>query len=203
MVDPSKVEVSPDGQWVYDGYQWWPIAQVPPGTQTAQGYVWDGQQWHPPAQQPEPQPAQPATVVNNTTVKKTGCIGGLLGLVGLVVIVLIFASMFSGGSDTASQPSGESAPSRPEPSYTYSQPEPSNTEPAPSETPSQMSSADAILAALNLTWEAKSEADQQAMCQAYKVDPGGAYAQFQSGAAQERTQGISRDDFDAFFSFKC
>lgn len=41
------------------------------------------------------------------------------------------------------------------------------------------------------------------MCQAYKVDPGGAYAQFQSGAGQGSTQGLSRDDFDAFFSLKC
>ena len=66
-----------------------------------------------------------------------------------------------------------------------------------------MSTRDAIVAALNLTWESKSEADQRAMCQAYKVDPGGAYAQFQSGAGQGSTQGLSRDDFDAFFSLKC
>jgi len=47
MVDPAQVRVSDDGQWVYDGYQWWPIAQVPVGTTTANGYTWNGHDWLP------------------------------------------------------------------------------------------------------------------------------------------------------------
>ena len=100
MVDPSKVEVSPDGQWVYDGYQWWPLAQVPPGTQTAQGYVWDGQQWHPPAQQPAQKKG------------KAGLIGGII-LAGVVAVVIIgIFGVLSGGSPS-SNPGSVAASSSP------------------------------------------------------------------------------------------
>lgn len=75
MVDSSRVSVSIDGRWVFDGYRWWPIEQVPVGTQTSAGYVWNGANWDPP-------PAAPTW--------KYGILGGiaLAVAVGLVFVLI-------------------------------------------------------------------------------------------------------------------
>lgn len=113
--DATRVKVSPDGQWVYDGYKWWPLADVPAGVQTAEGYVWDGQAWQPPAQSqqvpaqqfgsPQTPPQPPKRSLGTWTIVAivVGCI---------VVALVVFGVLGSMGSSSNTSAGGSATPSQ-------------------------------------------------------------------------------------------
>ena len=85
MNGQSKVSVSTDGQWVFDGYRWWPIDQVPLGTRTSEGYMWDGFQWNAPTGYAVPPPVQRSHL---------GMIGGIIVAAIVAIILMVLVGVF-------------------------------------------------------------------------------------------------------------
>lgn len=62
---PQPFDISLDWQMVFDGYRWWPVAEVPPGTIAGAGqWQWTGNRWVPaPAPQTQARPLESSSPI--------------------------------------------------------------------------------------------------------------------------------------------